>query len=417
MTHLHTHTTMSIYDGISSAQELVEQAVKKGHKALAITNHGLGAMGDLFAFQNYAKEKNIKPILGNEAYVVDELVKTDGKKRVRTKNNHIILLAKNKQGWENLCHLSYISNLDEEHFYYKPRITFDELFKYKDGLMVGSACLASPFSNLIKFGKEDSAVKLFEKFYYELGENFYAEIQLNEITEEQKYYNNWLIAQATHLGVPIVITGDVHYATPDGAITQNFMFNLRKEEESEGDDTYRCKSLFYQDIDDFKLFNKKWNYGYSDEQIETWCSNTDKIAEQCDFEIPLGRGMKLPRYSFNEESDFVNMAKEGLAKHFNCEYKECPEDYRKRLEEELIVLLKKGAYRYMLNLSSVIRWAKEEKGYMVGPSRGSAGGSLVNICLGIASWAIDPLEHGLLFSRFVSEDRLVSCRYDYFGEK
>lgn len=417
MTHLHCHTVMSTYDGVSTCQELVDQAVLKGHKSLAITNHGLSAMGDLYAFQQYAKQKGIKPILGNEAYVVDELEKMEGNKRVRTKNNHIILLASNKKGWENLCHLSYISNLDEKHFYYKPRITFKELFKYKEGLVVGSACLASPFSNLIKRGKEEEANNLFRKFYEEFGDNFYAEIQMNEIVDEQKPYNDWIIAQATRYRIPVVITGDVHYAIPEGAITQNFMFNLRKEEESEGDDTYRCKSLFYQSVEDFKKFNEIWNYGYTDKQIETWCSNTDRIAEKCNFEIPLGKGMKLPRYSFNEEEDFVKLAKEGLAKHFNCEYKNCPEEYRKRLEHEIIILLKKGAYRYMLNLSSVIRWAKEEKGYMVGPSRGSAGGSLVNICLGIASWAIDPIENGLLFSRFVSEDRLVSCRYDYFGEK
>ena len=415
MTHLHAHTVFSTYDGISTCQEMIDQAVAHEHKSLAITNHGLSSMGDLLAFQRYAKEKGIKPILGNEAYIVDELVSMNGKKRVRTKNNHIILLAKNKKGWENLCHLSYIYNLDEQHFYYKPRITFEELFEYKEGLMVGSACLASPFSNLIKEGKKDEALELLNRFHSELGENFYAEIQLNEIVEEQKVYNDWLIEQATQLGIPIVITGDIHYATPEGAITQNFMFNLRKEEDSEGDDTYRCKSLFYQSVDDFKNFNKKWNYGYSDEQIDTWCSNTDKIAEQCNFEIEAGIKVKLPRFSFNEEEDFVNMIKEGLSKHFNCKYEECPEIYRKRVEEEVTLLLKKGAYRYMMIVSMLVNHAKDS-GYIMGPGRGSCSGSVCACCLGITSWIIDPIEKNLLFNRFVSEHRMITNRYNYFGE-
>lgn len=415
MTHLHVHSKNgSLYDGISDVTELVDQAVNHGDKSIALTDHGM--MNALFKFQQYAKSKNIKPILGMEAYIVDELVTMSGKKRTRMKNNHIILLASNKKGWENLCHLNYISNSDEEHFYYKPRISFDELFRYKEGLVVGSACLASPFSNLIKFGREQEAVSLFERFYTEFGENFYAEIQLNEITDEQKSYNNWIISMATHYGVPIVITGDVHYATPDGADTQKFLFNLRKEEESEGDDTYRCKSLFYQSVEDFKEFNKKWSYGYSEQQIEEWCKNTDKIADKCNFTIPLGKGMKLPRYSFDEETDFCKLAKEGLAKHFKCDYENCPKEYKERLEYELQLLLKKGAHRYLLTVAMLVNHSKSE-GYMFGLGRGSGAGSLTCTCLGITSWAMDPLKYKLLFERFVSPSRLVTNIYDYFGEK
>jgi DNA polymerase-3 subunit alpha len=416
LTHLHVHSVYSKYDGISTVQELVDQAVEHGHNALAITNHGLDSMGDLFAFQQYAKKKGIKPILGNESYLVEELITMSGKKRVRTKNNHIILLAANEAGWKNLCKLSYISNVDEEHFYYKPRITFEELFEHKEGLVVGSACLASVFSQHLLNNNETKAEEYFKRFVDELGENFYAEIQLNELVQEQKKYNDWIIKTAEKYNVPVVLTGDVHYATPDGANTQRFVFNLRKEEDSEGDDTYKCKSLFYQGIDDFKNFNKIWNYGYTDEQIDNWCSNSNKIAEKCNFTIPLGNGMKLPRFSFDEEDDFVRLSKEGLANHFNCNYEDCPKEYKERLEYELEMLLRKGAFRYMLQLSSVVKWAREQK-YMIGPGRGSAAGSLVCACLGITSWAIDPLKFGLLFERFVSEDRLISVKYDYFNEK
>ena len=174
--------------------------------------------------------------------------------------------------------------------------------------------------------------------------------------------------------------------------------------------------MFYQGIDDFKQFNKVWGYGYTDDQIEEWWANSDKIAEKCNFEIPLGTGMKLPRVCFDEEKEFTERARNGLAKHFNCEYKDCPEEYRKQLEYEIEVLLLKGAYRYMLNLANIISWAKEHN-YTLGPSRGSCGGSLLAICLGIASWAIDPLQNGLIFERFVSKERLKSVKYDYFNER
>lgn len=370
MTHLHTHTLFSSYDGVSSCQEMVDQAVLHGDKSLAITNHGLSAMGDLYQFQLYAKEKGIKPILGNESYVVEELVTMNGKKRVRTKNTHIILLAKNEEGWKNLCHLSYIANKDEEHFYYKPRITFEELFQYKEGLMVGSACLASVFSQYLLNNEEKKAEEYFKRFVDEFGENFYAELQLNELRDEQKRYDDFIIKMAEKYNVTVVLTGDIHYATPDGAATQRFMFNLRKEEDSEGDDTYKCHSLFYQSVDDFKNFNRNWNYGYTDEQIETWCVNTDKIAEKCNFEINAGRRVKLPRQCFDEEEELVKEAKDGLARHFNCKYKDCPKEYRERLEYELNLLLKKGCQRYLLTIAMMVHHT-HEAGFMTGPGRGS----------------------------------------------
>lgn len=414
MTHLHVHSKEgSHYDAVSSVTELVDQAVLHGHKSLAITDHG--QMCGLFKFQEYAKSKGIKPILGDEAYLVEELVTMDGKKRKRTHYNHIILLAANKKGWENLCHLNYIANADEEHFYYKPRNTFEELFQYKEGIIVGSACLASVFSKCVLDNNEEKAEAYFKRFVDEFGENFYAEVQLNELAEEQKKYNDWIIKTAKKYNIPVVLTGDVHYATPEGANTQRFIFNLRKEEDSEGDDTYKCHSLYYQGVEDFKKFNKEWGYNYTDEQIEEWCSNSDKIAEKCNFTIPLGKGMKLPRICFDEEAEFSKRVRNGLAKHFNCAYEDCPEEYRNQAEHEIEVLLKKGAYRYMMTVSELVNHSKEQ-GFMMGSGRGSACGALTNACLGISSWSIDALKYNLIFERFVSEARLVSCMYKYYKD-
>ena len=156
MTHLHVHSKNgSFYDGVSDVTELVDQAVNNGHKAIALTDHGM--MSGLFKFQQYAISKGVKPILGMEGYLVEELVTMNGKKRQRTHYNHIILLASNETGWKNLCHLNYISNIDEDHFYYKPRNTFEELFQYKEGLIVGSACMSSIFSQCVLAGNEKKA--------------------------------------------------------------------------------------------------------------------------------------------------------------------------------------------------------------------------------------------------------------------
>lgn len=410
MTHLHVHSRGSIYDGVSDVTELVDRAAELNQKAIAITDHGV--MSELFKFQQYAKTKDIKPILGIEGYLVDELMTVENKKRKRGHYNHIILLAANETGWKNLCHLNYIANVDEEHFYYKPRNTFEELFQYKEGIVVGSACLASVFSQNVLNNNLEKAEQYFKRFVDEFGDNFYAEVQLNELTQEQKKYNDWIIEMAKKYNVLVVLTGDVHYVRTDGADTQRFIFNLRKDEDSEGDDTYKCKSLFLQSVEDFQNFNVKFGYNYSQSDIETWCKNSDLIAEKCNFTIPLGIGMKLPRVCFDEEKEFSRLAKEGLAKHFNCDYEDCPKEYRDRLEYEIKVLLKKGAHRYMMTVATLVNHSKE-KGFMMGSGRGSACGALMNACLGISSWSLDPLKYGLIFERFVSEDRLKSCTYNY----
>src|SRR5574344_1204760 len=148
----HMHSNFSIGDAINSPEQLIDKAVEKGHEAACLTDHG--SLGGLLRFQKYALEKGVKPILGVEGYVVDALKKEDSKgKRIREKNNHIILHAMNRDGWKNLLYLNYLSCSDDEHFYYKPRFSFKELFEHSSGLCVGTACIASPFANLLKFNR------------------------------------------------------------------------------------------------------------------------------------------------------------------------------------------------------------------------------------------------------------------------
>ena len=409
--HVHVHSIYSTYDGISTPEQMVEQAEKHGHKAMALTDHGV--MGGLYRFQQACLNKNIKPLLGMEGYVVNNTVDTDEKgKRIRPKNNHIILIAKNEEGWKSLLKLNYLSNLDDEHFYYKPRFTFKELFENKNGLIVSSACLASGFSNLLKLGKEEQARELFEKFCIEFGEDFYAELQLNEIAE-QKEYNSWLISQATHYGVPLIIAADCHYATPDGAATQEMAFKIRNEDENEVGQIFACRSLYYSGIEDFKKFNQQWGYGYSDEQINAWCANTCDLAGKVNFIIPERTKMRLPRQSFDEDGELIIKAKQGLADYFKVSnFEDCPKEYKDRLNFELNLMVKKGIARYFLVLMDVLKWC-DENGVSHGLGRGSCGGSLVAMCLGIVGKALDPIKNGLLFERFISEERLPNCYIDY----
>lgn len=412
--HTHVHTCYSVYDAVNTPEQMVEQAAKHGHKAMAITDHGV--MGGTYSFQNACLKAGIKPLLGMEGYVVNNLVDTDAKgKRIRLKNNHIILIAKNMDGWKSLLKLNYLSNSDDEHFYYKPRFTFKELFENKKGLIVSSACMASGFANLLKLGKEDEAEQLFERFCTEFGEDFYAELQLNEIPE-QKDYNAWLIAQATHYGVPLTIAGDCHYAVPEGAATQEMAFRIRSEGENEVGQTFACRSLYYHGIEDFKNFNKNWGYGYTDSQIESWCGNTVALADKVNFTIPERSKMRLPRQAFDEDGEIIRKAKEGLCNYFKVKtFEECPTEYKDRLNFELQLMVKKGIARYFLVLMDILKWCDENR-VSHGIARGSAGGSLVAMCLGVTGKIMDPVKNGLLFERFISNERLVDCIIDYSKE-
>jgi len=182
--HLHTSSGSQL-DGVSDPSEYARLAKKKGHPALAVTDHG--KMNAFFKHQKACLSEGIKPIFGVEAYVEFELerfdeVKTD--KRVRNKNLHLIILAKNKIGYKNLLKLNYISMVDEKHFYYKNMITIDEIFEHKEGLIIGSGCGNSPFNTLFREGKETEADALYKRFVDEFGDDFYTELHMSELTRE-----------------------------------------------------------------------------------------------------------------------------------------------------------------------------------------------------------------------------------------
>ena len=415
---LHIHNSMgSLLDGIASPEDYAKRAKEYGHEALAVTDHG--RLIALYNHQQSCLKYGIKPIFGMEAYLTDELIHEEDGKRKRTHANHLILLVKNEQGYKNLLKLNYFSNKDTDHFYYLPRITHEELFENKDGLIVGSACLASKFSMLIREGKIDECEKLVLKFLDVFRDDFYIEIQMNELTSKideaefgQKTINEVMIGIADKYGIPVVLTSDTHYLNKEDADIQTLSIALRnKATKSSINFEIEAKSLYYHKIDDFMNFNKEFGYNYSEEKILSYCSNAYDISKKCDFLIPERKKMLLPYVFGNQENDDSELIKRARAGLKNRLGGEVTKEYKDRLNKELEVLLRKGFSSYVLILEDIFKHIKE-KGMWSGIARGSGGGSLVLYSLGITE--LNPIKYGLLFERFLSDSRCVDNVYDYF---
>lgn len=423
--HLHTHNHIgSRMDGIGAPEFYAERAVKFNHPAIAITDHG--RLNGIYEHQKACLESDIKPIIGIEAYLTDRLVTTkiekNKEKRIRTKAHHIVLLVKNEIGYKNLLHLNYLSMKDANHFYYVPRIMRKELFKHSEGLVVGTACIANPFIRLLRTGKAKEAVELFKEFLNVFREDFYVEIQLNELThsmdalrEGQKSANNFMIKLANKFGVPIVITGDVHYlekgqdklqtlsiAIRDKATIDNLTFELESKE------------LYYQDINDFIDFNERWKYGYDKDNVMSWCNNSVHIADKCNHIIRGRTKLHLPKMTDNDDKVLIEKGKKGLIKRFKVDdYKEIPREYRKRLEMELEVLIRKGFSSYCLICEDIVDFSMRNDIYgRIG--RGSCSGSLLLWALNVHNF--DPIKFKLLFERFMSQSRSSDLVLSYLEE-
>jgi DNA polymerase-3 subunit alpha len=376
--HLHIHNSLgSRLDGIGSPEDYARRAFELNQKALAVTDHG--RLSALYEHQIACIKYGVKPILGIEAYLQDSLEEYDEKKkRKRLSNNHIVLLVKNEIGYKNLLKLNWLSNKDEKHFYYVPRITTKELFEHKEGLVIGTACMASPFGRLLIDGKKQEAENLFETYVQRFEDDWYVEIQINEITREvgecpfgQKSINNWLIQQAEKYGIPIVLTGDVHYLEKGQDKLQTISIAIRNKttlEDLKWD--LESRHLYFHDEEDFIEFNEKWKYDYKKSDIIKWCNNSVYIADKCNYQIPERTKMFLPKVYENDDSFLINEAKKGLMKKFNIDnYSDIPYEYRKRLSKELEILIRKGFSSYINILQDVYNFVKEKK-YYRGPGRG-----------------------------------------------
>jgi DNA polymerase-3 subunit alpha len=390
--HLHCHSHYSLLDGLPKIEEMLDYSKKLGMTALALTDHGniYGAV----EFFKKAKEKGIKPILGCELYLAIESAKLK-RTKIDDKRYHLILLVKNEKGYKNLVKLITKSYL--EGFYYKPRIDEEMLKEHSEGLICLTACLQGKIPQLI-LEKKLSLAKEIAKEYQEIfgKDNFYLELQHHPTLKDQEIVNKGLIEISRELKIPLVATNDCHYLRPEDAKAQDILMLINTN--ADPNDPERLTML----ADDFSMRSPEKmieNFKNVPEAIE----NTEKIVEMCNFEFKFGE-TRLPKFETPEGKSDQEYLRELCLKGLEERYgKNPPKEVIERMEYELSIIGKTGFASYFLIVQDFVNWAKE-KHIMVGPGRGSAGGSLVSYLLRITE--IDPLKYGLLFERFLNPERI-----------
>lgn len=390
MIHLHHHSMYSVLDGYGSPEQIIAKCKELNFPAIAITDHA--SVDGLIKFQKEAKKNDIHLIYGSELYIVPNLYdKQKGERR-----NHLTVWVKNQQGWHNLLKMLTLANT--EGFYYRPRIDPNLLLTHCEGLAIGSACAST-------WIKESWGEQLLQDLI-EKGADVFIELMPFD-DDEQRKVNKIGLDLAEKYGIPTIATNDGHYIEDDDAIVQEVMLAIQSR--AFWDDPKRWKfgidGLYLRTeqemIEAFKVQGL-----LTRRQMQTAIKNTQLVFDLCkDFEIQqqeveLPRIKNIPSEVTDEEflQQLVQKGWELKIKNKNLD----EQVYRQRLEEELEVIHGKGFERYFLIVWEMVEWA-ENNNIMVGPGRGSAGGSLVCYLLGITE--VDPIKYGMLFSRFIDRER------------
>mgnify|MGYP001617367775 CR=1 FL=1 len=391
-THLHVHSHYSLLDGLPKIDDLIDHVKKLGMNSVALTDHGV--MYGAVEFFQKAKAKEIKPIIGVEAYVAFESM---GQQRpnIDNKRYHLILLVKNETGYKNLVHLVTKAHL--EGFYYRPRIDHDILKEHAEGLIALSGCIQGEIPRLILSNKIDEAEEKAKQYLGTFGEgNFYLEIQHHPHNEDQKKVNAALILLSKKLNIPLVATCDNHYLKPDDANAQDILMLINTGSDPNDPERLTLKG------DDFSMKSPE-EMAEEFKDLPEAIENTQKIADACDFEFELGK-TKIPSFQVPDGKTanqyLEELAYSGAKKRFG---ENPPQEVTERLKYELSVIEKTGFASYFLIVQDFVNWAKSNR-IVVGPGRGSVGGSLVAYVLNITN--IDPLKHKLLFERFLNPERI-----------
>ena len=412
---LHIHTEYSLLDGAIRIPDFYKFAAENDMPAIAITDHGvMYGCADMFIAKNEMlshmlseeeqemkkKIEAVKPILGCEFYICDGDVIDDHSKKTMY---HLVLLAKNQNGYHNLCKLDSIATT--KGYYYKPRINHEILEKYKDDLICLSACIQGEVARNILDGNKDEAIKK-AKYYKELfGEDYYIELQDHGL-KEQKDSNPTLMEIAKELNIKTVITNDSHYLrAQDAAWHDTLLCEQTKSSKSNPNRFKFSVNEFY--VKTVEELRKAFSW-MDEDYFNTCIENTVEIADKVDFQmdkLEFGKTKEyLPKYpcpdGYDEVQYFDYLCRKGLKKRYGDPI---PDDIIKRYEYEFDVICKMGFPAYFLLTWDFINWAKEHK-IPVGPGRGSAAGSIVAYSLGITE--LDPIRHNLLFERFLNPERI-----------
>ena len=395
--HLHVHSEYSLLDGMSRIKDLPVRAKELGMKAIALTDHGV--MYGAVDFYKECKKNDIKPIIGCEVYVAPHS-RFDKEAGRDNGYNHLILLAKNKTGYQNLSKLVSLSFV--EGFYYKPRIDLEILEKYSEGLICLSACLAGSLSQAIIQGNMEKAeeIALWHKRVFK--DDYYIEIQHNGL-RQQIMVNQKLIQLARKLDIPLVATNDAHYLKKEDSYFHEVLLCIQTGKRMSDEDRMRFET------EEFYIKSPEEMADYFSEFPDA-IENTVKIAEKCNYDFEFGV-TKLPNYDVPEEyATHLDYFKDLCYKGIKNRYGENPsEEVMSRLEYEISVIEKMGYVDYFLIVWDYINYAKSV-GIPVGPGRGSGAGSIAAYAIGITD--IDPLKYGLLFERFLNPERVSMPDFD-----
>lgn len=395
--HLHIHSEFSLLDGANRIKDLPVRAKELGMNAIALTDHGV--MYGVIDFYKACKKEGIKPIIGCEVYVAPRS-RFDKEPNIDNKYNHLILLAKNNEGYKNLSKLVSIGFVDG--YYYKPRIDLEVLEKYHEGLICLSGCLAGSLNQALLNGNNEKAeeIALWHKRVF--GEDYYIEVQNNGL-QEQVLANQKLIQLARKLDIPLAATNDAHYLKREDAYNHEVLLCIQTGKRMSDSDRMRFETdeLYVKSPEEMSEY-----FSNFPDAIE----NTVKIAEKCNVEFEFGHTI-LPNYDVPPEFEthydyFKKLCDDGIKNRYGDNP---PKEILERAEYELSIIKKMGYVDYFLIVWDFIHYAKTHD-IPVGPGRGSGAGSIIAYAIEITD--IDPIKYGLLFERFLNPERISMPDFD-----
>jgi DNA polymerase-3 subunit alpha len=397
-THLHVHTQYSVLDGASAIPDLFATAKADGQTALAITDHG-----NMYGVKEFLKEAGkagVKPIIGCEVYVARNS-RFDKNGKEDQSGRHLIILAKNKTGYQNLVKLVSMGFI--EGFYTRPRIDREILFRYKEGLIISSACIGGEIPKLIRSGDMEGAERVALEFKEQFGEDFYLEIQRHKnsdpytmrVYQEQNIANEGIMKLSQKLGIKMIATNDVHFVHKEDADVHDRLICINT-------------GAKLNDIDRMRYTKQEWLKTQSEMQemfsdVPEAITNTEEIVNKVE-EYSISSKAIMPLFpipgEFENDDDYLrHLTYEGSKRR----YPEISPELIERIDFELNTIKNMGFPGYFLIVQDFISEARK-MGVTVGPGRGSAAGSAVAYCLGITD--IDPIKYNLLFERFLNPDRI-----------
>lgn len=412
--HIHNHTQYSLLDGLTRVPDLISYVKQEGMSAVAMTDHG--TLSGAIEFYKEAKAQDIKPLIGIETYVATRK-HTDKEPQKDKQRFHLLLIAMNNVGYQNLMRLSSIANLDG--YYYFPRVDHELLEKYNEGLIASSACLGGEIGDALKQDQYDKAVEVATWYKSIFGDRYYLEIQDhghpdNILTnKEQQHVNEQVLRLGKELDIPVIVTCDAHYL---------------KHEDQEAHEILLCVGTgsFLSDEKRMTLRNYPLHVEDPNEIIKRWGAehpevirNTKTLADRCDVSIELGK-ILIPKFPVpdgeNEKTYLDKLVFSGLAWRYGGipeleadklttkqARAKIPKEVLGRADYELGIIDQMGFNGYFLIISDFMNWGKDN-GIVFGPGRGSAAGSIISYSLKITE--LDPLKYDLLFERFLNPDRI-----------